>query len=62
MLYSCQLFTLAPLLAAAAAGPPPGPLELLITYLPMVLIVLTATTWLSIINRREADDASNPAE
>ena len=42
MLYSCQLFTLVPLLAAAEAGPPPGPLELLITYLPMVLIVFAA--------------------
>ena len=42
MFYSCQLFILAPLLAAAEAGPPPGPPELLITYLPMVLIVFAA--------------------
>lgn len=27
---------------AAAAAPPPGPLELLVTYLPMALILLTA--------------------
>jgi len=32
------------LMAAAAAQPPPGPLELLITYLPMGMIVLVA--WL----------------
>jgi preprotein translocase subunit YajC len=31
-------------LIAAAAAPPPGPLELLITYLPMAMIVLVA--WL----------------
>ena len=31
-------------LVAAAAAPPPGPLELLITYLPMAMIVLVA--WL----------------
>jgi preprotein translocase subunit YajC len=30
------------LLAAAAAPTPPGPLELLITYLPMAMIVLVA--------------------
>ena len=32
------------LLAAAAAPTPPGPLELLVTYLPMAMIVLVA--WL----------------
>lgn len=31
-------------LVAAAAAPPPGPLELLVTYLPMAMIVLVA--WL----------------
>jgi preprotein translocase subunit YajC len=31
-------------LIAAVAGPPPGPLELLITYLPMAMIVMVA--WL----------------
>jgi len=42
MSHSCQLLALSPLLAAAEPGPPAGPLELLITYLPMVLIVFAA--------------------
>lgn len=42
MSHSCQLLALSSLLAAAEPGPPAGPLELLITYLPMVLIVFAA--------------------
>lgn len=42
MSHSCQLLAFSPLLAAAEPGPPAGPLELLITYLPMVLIVFAA--------------------
>ena len=38
----CQHATSALLLAAAEPARPPGPLELLITYLPMVLIVFAA--------------------
>jgi preprotein translocase subunit YajC len=42
MSLSCLPVTFASLLAAAEPAQPAGPLELLITYLPMVLIVFAA--------------------
>ena len=44
MQYQPPLTFAVPLLAAAAPAAPPGPMDLLITYLPMAMIVLVA--WL----------------